>query len=85
MDFLALIDAPLSSRIDEIPCIFPANREFRDRDEFARDCPLQRGVRCELDIRPPVPPPRGKQIGQIEQVFGLADLEQFTAPPPPKT
>jgi hemerythrin superfamily protein len=26
-----------------------------------------------------------KQIGQIEQVFGLADLAQFTAPPPPKT
>ena len=26
-----------------------------------------------------------KQIGQIEQVLGLADLAQFTAPPPPKT
>ena len=25
-----------------------------------------------------------KQIGQIEQVLGLADLAQFTAPPPPK-
>jgi hypothetical protein len=24
------------------------------------------------------------QIGQIEQVLGLADLAQFTAPPPPK-
>jgi hemerythrin-like domain-containing protein len=26
-----------------------------------------------------------KQIGQIEQVLGLADLAQFTAPPPPRT
>jgi hemerythrin-like domain-containing protein len=25
-----------------------------------------------------------KQIGQIEQVLGLADLGQFTAPPPPR-
>jgi hypothetical protein len=25
-----------------------------------------------------------KQIGQIEQEFGFADLAQFTAPPPPK-
>ena len=24
------------------------------------------------------------QIGQIEQLLGLADLAQFTAPPPPK-
>jgi len=24
------------------------------------------------------------QIGQIEQALGLADLAQFTAPPPPK-
>ena len=28
MVFLALIDASLSSEFDEIPCIFPANREF---------------------------------------------------------
>jgi len=26
-----------------------------------------------------------KQIGHIEQVLGLSDLAQFTAPPPPKT
>jgi hemerythrin-like domain-containing protein len=26
-----------------------------------------------------------KQISQIEQVLGLADLAQFTAPPPPRT
>ena len=25
-----------------------------------------------------------KQIGQIEQALGFADLAQFTAPPPPK-
>jgi hypothetical protein len=32
-----------------IPGIFPASREFGFRDGFARDCLLQRGVRCELD------------------------------------
>src|SRR6266446_3825552 len=32
------------AKIDEIPCIFPASREFGFRDEFAPDCPLQRGV-----------------------------------------
>ena len=37
------------AKIDEIPCIFPASREFGFRDEFAPDCPLQRGVRCEPD------------------------------------
>src|SRR5712664_4000129 len=35
----------LSQKIDEIPCIFPASREFGCRDEFAQDCPLQRRVR----------------------------------------
>src|SRR6267378_62578 len=34
-------------RIPELPCIFPASREFGFRDEFAPDCPLQRGVNCE--------------------------------------
>jgi hypothetical protein len=27
--------------IPEIPCIFPASREFGFRDEFASDCPLK--------------------------------------------
>jgi hemerythrin-like domain-containing protein len=26
-----------------------------------------------------------KQVGQVEQVLGLADVAQFTAPPPPRT
>ena len=38
------------AELGEIPCIFPANREFLNRDEFARDCPLQRGVCCEPDF-----------------------------------
>src|SRR5882762_7074588 len=36
------------AKTDEIPCIFPASREFASpRDEFARDSLLQRRVRCE--------------------------------------
>jgi hypothetical protein len=30
--------------------MFPASREFGFRDEFARDCLLQRGVKNELLI-----------------------------------
>jgi hypothetical protein len=30
------------AQTNKIPCIFPASREFGSRDEFARDCPLQR-------------------------------------------
>ena len=42
------------ARIDELPCIFPASREFRPfRDGFARDCSLQRGVWCEPGFREP--------------------------------
>src|SRR5262249_26542115 len=37
--------------IDEIPCIFPASREFWPfRDGFAPDCLLQQGVSCEPDF-----------------------------------
>ena len=40
----------------EIPCKFAASREFSNRDEFAHDSLLQRGVRCEPDpsIRAPI-------------------------------
>jgi len=39
------------AKIDEFPCIYPASREFPVfRDGFARDCLLQRRVRCELDL-----------------------------------
>ena len=31
-------------KIDEIPCTFPASREFGFGDEFARDCLLQQKV-----------------------------------------
>ena len=45
MPFFVAVDALPSLRIDEIPCIFPANREFRPfRDGFARDCLLQQRV-----------------------------------------
>src|ERR1700730_17199916 len=42
-------------RFDEIPSIFPASRELRTRDGFARDCLLQRRVRCEPDFTGRIP------------------------------
>src|SRR5258708_36456612 len=47
-------------KIDEIPCIFPASREFGCRDEFAQDCPLQRRVTCE-------PVSRGNSPSYVEK------------------
>ena len=38
------------AKIDEIPCIFPASREFGFRDEFAPDCPLQQRVSLRKSI-----------------------------------
>ena len=37
---LAAVDMPTELRIDEIPCIFSASREFGLRDESAHDCLL---------------------------------------------
>ena len=49
------------AKIDEFPCIFPASREFRvSRDGFARDCLLQRRVRCE-------PVSRGNSPSYVEK------------------
>ena len=39
----------------KIPVFLPVTREFGFRDEFAQDCLLQRGVRCEPDFRARIP------------------------------
>jgi hypothetical protein len=49
-------------------CIFPASREFGFRDEFAQDCLLQRGVRCE-------PEPGAAEIGSGENDVGGDDAD----------
>jgi hypothetical protein len=50
------------ARTDEIPCIFPASREFGIfRDEFAADSPLQRRV-CKLSV------PLAKCVNQYRTV-----------------
>ena len=49
MPFFAAFEAPPRPEIDEIPCIFPASREFGIfRDEFAATLTREEGIAYDM-------------------------------------